>query len=321
MQRTAGVSSHPNSQDISLAATITKEASKQTYYTIRLLADRNFASDAYRAYAYFRWVDDILDSEHGCLAEKQDFIRRQLVILDACYQANVPSDLCPEEEMLASLVQHDDGDGSGLRSYLNNMMGVMIFDVERRGCTISQYELSEYSHLLSTAVTEALHYFIGHDCPPPFSENRYLAVRGAHIVHMLRDMVEDISTGYYNIPSEYVEEHFISFDDLDNPACRRWVRGRVELARSCFQKGREYIDQVRHLRCRLAGYAYIARFEWVLVAIERDGYRLREAYPKRKGLRTALWIANRTLSSFLGLNRLKPQPCRPAARLVRTDKR
>ncbi len=45
----------PNSN---LAASITKAASRQTFYTVRLLADRDLLDDAYRAYAYFRWVDD-----------------------------------------------------------------------------------------------------------------------------------------------------------------------------------------------------------------------------------------------------------------------
>ncbi len=42
---------NPNLQ---LAASITKAASQQTYYTIRFLADRDRMADAYRAYAYFR---------------------------------------------------------------------------------------------------------------------------------------------------------------------------------------------------------------------------------------------------------------------------
>ena len=45
-----------------LAAAITKAASTQTYYTFRLLGDRERVEDAYRAYAYFRWVDDTLDA-------------------------------------------------------------------------------------------------------------------------------------------------------------------------------------------------------------------------------------------------------------------
>ncbi len=47
------------------ASIITKAASKQTYYTIRFLVDRARLEDAYRAYAYFRWVDDVLDAGSG----------------------------------------------------------------------------------------------------------------------------------------------------------------------------------------------------------------------------------------------------------------
>ena len=46
----------------SLASAITKAASKQTYYTIRFLVDRPLVDDAFRAYAYFRWVDDVVDA-------------------------------------------------------------------------------------------------------------------------------------------------------------------------------------------------------------------------------------------------------------------
>ncbi len=47
-------------QDL-FAESITRSASKQTYYTIGFLVDRERVADAYRAYAYFRWVDDTLD--------------------------------------------------------------------------------------------------------------------------------------------------------------------------------------------------------------------------------------------------------------------
>jgi len=46
-----------------LASATTKSASRQTYYTIRFLVDRQRVEDAYRAYAYFRWVDDVLDGD------------------------------------------------------------------------------------------------------------------------------------------------------------------------------------------------------------------------------------------------------------------
>jgi len=287
-----------------LAASITRAASKQTYYTIRFFVDRGLVHDAYRAYAYFRWVDDCLDADSLSLSERRAFIDRQQSLLEACYQGWEHTDLSAEEMILVELVHNHPDRSSGLEAYLRNMMAVMAFDVERRGRMISQAELNEYTRLLATAVTEAMHYFIGHDSPSPQGDTRYLAVRGAHIIHMLRDWQEDVPAGYINIPDEYVREHEWTLEGVDNPAFQEWVRGRVHLAGSCFQRGRETIAQVKNLRCRLAGFAYVARFEWVLNAIERDGYRLRPEYPERKSWRAGLWVLARTLSSSLGLQRL-----------------
>jgi phytoene/squalene synthetase len=292
----------------SLAADITRTASTQTYYTIRFLVDRELVPDAYRAYAYFRWVDDILDAGTGSQADKIAFLERQQSLLEACYRLQAPGDLSEQERLLADLIVNDGENNSGLQSYLRNMMAVMAFDVERRGRLISQAELSEYSRLLATAVTEALHYFIGHNCPPPCNERRYLAVQGAHVVHMLRDALDDTSTGYVNIPAEYLQAQSISAQDTDQRAYREWVRARVKLARSYFSAGRDYLTQVKNLRCRLAGFAYMARFEWVLRAIEQDEYRLRAAYPERKSLPAGLWMAWRTLTSIFGLRCFKVQP-------------
>ena len=104
------------------------------------------------------------------------------------------------------------------------MMAVMAFDADRRGRLISQSELNEYTRWLAVAVTEALHYFIGHDDASPQGEMRYLAVTGAHITHMLRDAVEDAEAGYYNIPREVVAAHGIAPWDVESKAYRDWVK-------------------------------------------------------------------------------------------------
>ena len=138
------------------------------------------------------------------------------------------------------------------------------FDAERRDRLISGDELNSYAHNLAAAVTEALHYFIGHGSASPSGPARYLAAEGAHITHMLRDAVEDNELGYFNIPREYLRAHGLSALDMDSRAYREWVRSRVQLARSYFLTGRAYLSRVESLRCRLAGYAYTARFETVL---------------------------------------------------------
>jgi phytoene/squalene synthetase len=289
-----------------LAEAITKASSKQTYYTIRLLVDRKLVGDAYRAYGYFRWVDDVLDADAGSRSEKISFAQRQKTLLESFYEGGVQDDLCPEEKILADLVRNDTAVNNGLRSYLTNMMAVMVFDAGRRGNTVAQSELNEYTFNLATAVTDAMHYFIGHDDVSPECDYRYLAVNAAHITHMMRDAREDIQAGYFNVPSEYLQERGLAPRDFDSLAYRAWVCRRVKLARQHFKAGREYLAQVKNLRCRLAGYAYSARFEWMLRTIERDNYCLRSEYPERKSLRAGFWMVWNTLVSFFSFPQVKP---------------
>ena len=283
------------------AAAITKAASNQTYYTIRFLVDRARVDDAYRAYGYFRWVDDVLDAESISGVEQSAFLERQKSLLEKCHRDEPPGNINIQEKMLIELVQHDHKMNSGLQLYTHNMMQVMDFDVRRRGRFISQAELGDYTRLLATAVMEAIHHFIGHDDYAPHDETRYLAVSAAHITHMLRDTFDDAHLGYYNIPREVLEGNHMRTPDVSRKAYREWVMSRVQLAREYFRAGKDYIARVQNPRCRLACSAYIARFEWLLDTIEREGYLLRSQYNERKSTKTGLRMSWLTLSSFLSV--------------------
>jgi hypothetical protein len=290
------------------ASAITKAASKQTYYTIQFLADRARVEDAYRAYGYFRWVDDVLDADAGSNSERLAFLERQESLLEKCYQNELPRDANIQENMLVELIQHDHEKNSGLQLYLRNMMQVMAFDAKRRGRLISQGELNEYTRWLAVAVMEAIHYFIGHNDFSPHDETRYLAVSAAHITHMLRDTFDDIQLGYYNIPREVLEANHIGAQDVRSDAYSAWVKSRVQLAREYFEAGKSYFTRVQNPRCRLACFAYIARFEWLLDTIEREGHRLRPQYNERKSIRTALGMSWLTLSCLLRVRGLRTLP-------------
>lgn len=292
-----------STQDI--APTITKAASAQTYYTIRYLVDSERVADAYRAYAYFRWVDDSLDAGSASGPERSAFLERQKSLLETCYRGESPRDADIHENMLVELVQKDTEKNSGLQCYLRNMMAVMDFDVQRRGRSISQMELNEYTRLLASAVTEAMHYFIGHCCYSPHNESRYLAVTAAHITHMLRDTYDDIQAGYYNIPREVLDANQLNSADVRTDAYRAWVKSRVQLARKYFTAGRDYLDQVHNPRCRLAGYAYAARFEWLLDMFEQEGYLLRPQYAERKSFGAGLRMMTSAFSSMLGVRSIE----------------
>jgi phytoene/squalene synthetase len=299
----------------STASTITRAASKQTYYTIRFLVDRDRIQDAYRAYGYFRWLDDILDVASGSgsvlseaeASERKAFLERQKSLLETCIRGEAPRHTNILERMLVELVQSDHEKNSGLRAYLRNMMLVMEFDTRRRGRLISQVELNEYTRWLAIAVTEALHYFIGNGTFAPQDETRYLAVSAAHITHMLRDTYDDVQAGYYNIPREVLETHAIGPQDVQNEAYRAWVKGRVQLARQYFEAGRVYFGRVQNWRHRLAGFAYMARFEWLLDTMEREGFNLRTQYNERKSTGTGLRMSCQALSSMIILRGPEPR--------------
>jgi len=282
-----------------LAASITRQASSQTYYIIRFFIDRDRIQDAFRAYAYFRWVDNIIDGSDGDQEKKLAFAERQRALLNDLYLGISRPDISPEEELLQDLVWSDPSRDSGLYTYLDQMMAVMEFDAGRRGELITQDQLDSYADRLATAVTEAMHYFIGHGQDTPQGRNRNLAVTAAHITHMLRDALEDAREGYYNIPREILAAKGIAPSDTEARAYREWVCSRVKLARSYFRAGRYYLSRVSNLRCRLVGYAYTARFEWVLRVIERENFCLRLEYPERKSLPSALWMIWNTLRSYL----------------------
>jgi phytoene/squalene synthetase len=276
-----------------LARSITWASSKQSYLTARLLADRDLADDCLRAYAYFRWADDRIDiclsTNEACAA----FIEREKNLINSLYQGRRPDDLLPEETMLADLIAHDRSPESGLGSFIRNFMSVIEFDAHRKGCIASRRELAAYTSCLAAAVMDGLQYFIGNRHVYPRTHNRNLAVTGAHITHMLRDTLEDFSNGLVNIPSEDLAAYALDPGNLDSGPMRRWVHDQVELAKLCFQEGKTYIDSLEVLRCQLAGVWYCARFECILQAIERDGYRLQAEYPQRHSLRTWLEMARR----------------------------
>jgi hypothetical protein len=203
--------------------------------------------------------------------------------MDSCYRGERPVHLTVEENMLADLILADSQKNSGLQSYIRNMMAVIDFDAHRQGRLISQLELTRYTQNLATSVTEALLYFIGHDQPSPRNETRYLAATGAHIAHMLRDTMEDIQAGFFNIPREFLTAKGIGPKDMESEPYRAWVEERAKLARDYFKSGKDYLAQVENIRCRIAGYAYIARFELFLDAIERMDYRLAPEFPQGNG--------------------------------------
>ncbi len=280
----------------SLAIRVTRKESLQSYLTMRLLADHDLVEDSFRAYAYFRWADDMVDKLPASGAERLGFIRGQRELIEGLYRGIRPGDLSREEVMVADLIQNDRVPKSRLRSYIENFLAIIEFDAVRRGRRITEAELREYSDQLAVAVTDAIQYFIKNGHAYPEEDSRIAAARAAHVTHMLRDYHEDLVAGYWNIPDEYLEAHGIGPGDIESPAFLAWVRMRVEEAREGFRLGKGYIDRLDVLRTKIAASWYCAHFEHVLDSIEKDGYHLRLGYATRHPSGAwfrMLWVAAR----------------------------
>jgi len=289
---------YQNHDTADLAQSITWAGSKQTYYIARLMVDNDLVNDFLRAYAYFRWADDIIDApgskRNGSRSNEEGirFVKRQRSLIEGLYKGEQPDDLAPEEEIVAVLISHDRGENSGLQSFILNMFAVIEFDANRRGRPVSQSELIWYTEVLSKAVTDGLQYFVGNYYSYPDTEGRYLAAKGAHITHQLRDFLSDNADGFINIPSDYLEanslQHGIGIKDVESALFRSWVRSQVEHARKLFREGKQYLDELNILRCKIVGHWYCARFELILDAIERDDYVLCAEYNERR--KPSTWL-------------------------------
>ena len=209
--------------------------------------------------------------------KKINFIERQIFIADELYAGNRPNKLTLEENMLADLINNDNGSSGLLRSYIYNFLGIIKFDAIRQGNLINEEILKWYACTLGQAVTDGIQYFVCNGHPYRDSNKRYLAATAAHITHMLRDTKEDLKEGYYNFYGHEMEGP----DDV-------WVRYRVNLARRYFFEGKKYLDSLEALRCKIVGHLYCMRFERILDIIEKDGYQLRERYPSE--VKGAAWI-------------------------------
>lgn len=286
------------SRSAGLARSISWKGSKQLFFISYLLADRDLVDDCLRAYAYFRWSDDVIDLGLQSDAERSAFAHRQEELIRSFYSGEIPAPLSPEESMLGELISRDREPDSGLHSFIRQFMWVLAFDARRAGVVVSQAELTEYTNRLAIAVMDGIQYFVGHDFPYPKPPDRILAVTGAHITHMLRDMRQDLAAGIINISRESIDAYGIDIADPDSDPFCAWVREWVGEARRNFKEGRGYIESLGVLRCKLAGIWYCARFERVLDTIERDGFRLRMEYHDRKELAAWLemgWLGMKTI--------------------------
>ena len=212
-----------------LARAICRASSLQSYITARVMVDQDLEEDCYRAYSYFRWVDDVVDEACRTRAERVAFIGRQEQLASRFFRGEQVSNLEPEEVLLADLMRNQHGSPELLRSYVMNFLAIIAFDARRKEWVVSRRELDWYVSTLGRAVTDGIQYFVGNGHTYPDSSARYRAATAAHITHMLRDLRGDLRVGYINVPADVLDGGQVDLEDWSAIGNRAWVLSLIHI--------------------------------------------------------------------------------------------
>src|SRR3989304_2233680 len=97
-----GVASPPDRRD-----PIPRSPNRHAYATIQPLVDRRRVGDAFRAYGYFRWLDDRLDLGDLDGPQARAFLARQRALIGAAYRGETTAAADPEGGPLQGRGGHD----------------------------------------------------------------------------------------------------------------------------------------------------------------------------------------------------------------------
>ena len=87
-----------------LAKLEVKKSNPLTYGIMLLFVDRPLIYNCLKAYAYFRWLDDMVDDVLSSPSETEEFLSRQKMLINQFYDKNNPEIRSSKEIMLKTLL-------------------------------------------------------------------------------------------------------------------------------------------------------------------------------------------------------------------------
>jgi phytoene/squalene synthetase len=269
-----------NTELISEAKRITRKHNIFMFCLGRILLSLKYFPLFCLCYAYFRWLDDKVDSSNISEPEISHLINRQKRIIDSIILGSQEQidDLCASEQMLALLLI-DKQNSRNLKKSVLEMLSAIEFDAERRHKVINKDALENYSRKVGGAFAEFLVNCISPSLVHvnPIDDIR-VAAYSAHRIHVLRDFYDDLKRGYINISKEELRKLGTQVDSLQEIDLRPWVRDRVQISSQEFQKSLPTISCIKNTKCRILGLFTSARYLVILEKIKFDGYILQKEY-------------------------------------------
>ncbi|NIM47528.1 MAG: squalene/phytoene synthase family protein [Candidatus Aenigmarchaeota archaeon] len=178
-------------------------------------------------YAYFRWLDDIVDSVRLDPEVVRFKIKREHQFLELLYgEKETPEELSTEELFLAHLVRFDIQHAKNMQEDIERLLSALEFDAKRHGHICSKEEINRYiENNAIPYINIALKIFDVFDLP---KENLYELGRCGFIIDYINDLKTDIELGYINIPKEELVAYRINLGDFNSAALRQWVQDKLD---------------------------------------------------------------------------------------------
>ena len=160
-------------------------------------------------YAYFRYVDDIIDSTVISLNEKREFLKRQRSLLNHWYKRESAEEIINEYENIAQvLVAKDLIFTTQIKSYLFRLLDSMEYDLERQesGTIFSREQIRIYN--MELFLSNCQLFFLGFTGRTIDESKALLGLMDmSNEYATIKDLEEDIKAGIIKISIEDIDAY------------------------------------------------------------------------------------------------------------------
>lgn len=245
------------------AINVVRRESPAGYWINRILLNPDAFPISCFIYAYFRWLDDLVDSPGMPNCTMSTILRsqRQSIVGQFAGQEDERKDLNPYEKMMLLAVHMALRSGYSIEQPILDMLDALELDSLRRYSVATKETLDEISFKLGRAYTDFYWIFTNDPLCPPLPDDVYMLGFGAYQVHMLRDFYEDLSLGYYNVSIEDLSQ--LNLDNKEGLALAdksSWVEMMAKKALGSLQLGLLSLEHVPNERFRFICYSTSAKY-------------------------------------------------------------
>ncbi len=254
-----------STHDVNTAESITRKSTHFGYLLCKTFFKAETTLPLFQAYAYFRWLDDLVDQSNDSKESLASFMIRQKNLVTSWYNDESPQVSNLYETFIRETISHDKANELQLHSMIENFIEAIAWDVSRRYSIVSKHELGIYSLRLGRSYAEGLLFGLGMKSNNP---NYDIALdkcgSAAHIAHTLRDLSIDLNLGYINISCEDMK--LFDIDPLDPTlhGIGKWVAFSVEKAEALFSEGKIYQKTFPTIKSRIVFDIVCSRYLSVL---------------------------------------------------------